>query len=102
MLLPDLHQAPAGIEAAARRAGAVRTGEQERSRRHAPDLFARRADGTAVVVDVRPDDRVPAKDAEVFAVTAQDRGTRCIAPELALFATLPRAAATAADYDDHC
>jgi hypothetical protein len=41
-----------------------------RARRHAPDFFARRGDGTAVVTDVRPDARVPAKDAEVFAVTA--------------------------------
>jgi hypothetical protein len=40
------------------------------SRRHAPDFFARRNDGTAVVVDVRPDDRIPARDAEAFAVTA--------------------------------
>jgi hypothetical protein len=40
------------------------------SRRHAPDFFARRADGTGVVVDVRPDDRIPARDAETFAVTA--------------------------------
>jgi hypothetical protein len=31
----------------------------------------RKADGTGVVVDVRPDDRVPARDAETFAVTAQ-------------------------------
>src|SRR6266702_3808168 len=29
-----------------------------RSRRHAPDFFARKADGTGVVVDVRPDDRI--------------------------------------------
>lgn len=48
--------------------------ERGRSRRHAPDFFARRSDGTAVVLDVRPDDRVPAKDAEVFAVTAQACG----------------------------
>jgi hypothetical protein len=41
-----------------------------RWRRHAPDYFARRADGTGVVVDVRPDDRIPAKDAEVFRVMA--------------------------------
>jgi hypothetical protein len=41
-----------------------------RSRRHAPDFFARRADGVGVVVDVRPDDRIPAKDAEVFGVMA--------------------------------
>jgi hypothetical protein len=42
----------------------------ERSRRHAPDYFARRDDGTGVVVDVRPDDRIPDRDAETFAVTA--------------------------------
>jgi hypothetical protein len=42
-----------------------------RSRRHAPDFFARAADGTGVVVDVRPDDRIPARDAETFAVTAE-------------------------------
>jgi hypothetical protein len=41
-----------------------------RPRRHAPDFFARRADGRGVVVDVRPDDRIPPKDAEVFRVTA--------------------------------
>jgi hypothetical protein len=46
------------------------TDGEGRSRRHAPDFFARRADGTAVVTDVRPDDRIPARDAEVFAVTA--------------------------------
>ena len=43
---------------------------EDRSRRHAPDFFARMAGGTAVVVDVRPDDRIPEKDAETFAVTA--------------------------------
>lgn len=41
-----------------------------RPRRHAPDYFARRADGTAVVIDVRADDRIDAHDAEVFAATA--------------------------------
>jgi hypothetical protein len=41
-----------------------------RPRRHAPDFFARRADGGAIVVDVRPDDRIPEQDAEVFRVTA--------------------------------
>jgi hypothetical protein len=46
-----------------------RDGER-RSRRHAPDFFARRADGTGVVVDVRPDDRIPERDAETFTVTA--------------------------------
>ena len=38
-------------------------------RRHAPDLFARRADDTAVVIDVRPDDRIEPRDAEAFAAT---------------------------------
>jgi len=41
-----------------------------RVRRHAPDFFARRGDGTGMVIDVRPDDRIPARDAETFAVTA--------------------------------
>ena len=41
-----------------------------RSRRHAPDFFARKADGTGMVVDVRPDSRIPIRDAETFAVTA--------------------------------
>jgi hypothetical protein len=44
--------------------------EQGRARRHAPDYFVRRDDGTAVVVDVRPDERIPERDAQVFAVTA--------------------------------
>ena len=39
--------------------------------RHAPDFFARRADGTGVVIDVRPDERIGEKDAAVFAATAQ-------------------------------
>jgi hypothetical protein len=43
---------------------------ENRSRRHAPDFFARKADGTGAVVDVRPDDRIPARDAETFALTA--------------------------------
>ena len=38
--------------------------------RHAPDYFARRADGTGVVIDVRPDQRIGEKDAAVFAATA--------------------------------
>ena len=33
--------------------------ENGRPRRHAPDFFARRADGSGLVVDVRPDDRAP-------------------------------------------
>jgi hypothetical protein len=45
-------------------------GEQG-TRRHAPDFFARRADGTGAVIDVRADDRIEAADAEAFAVTAE-------------------------------
>lgn len=39
-------------------------------RRHLPDYFARSADGTGVVVDVRADDRVEPSDAQAFAATA--------------------------------
>jgi hypothetical protein len=46
------------------------TGETK-VRRHAPDYFARLADGTAMVIDVRADDQIPAKDAEVFEMTAR-------------------------------
>ena len=43
--------------------------DQPRARRHVPDFFARLADGSAVVIDVRPDELVGAADAEVFAAT---------------------------------
>jgi hypothetical protein len=43
-------------------------------RRHAPDFFARRADGTGVLIDVRPDDRITAADGAVFAATAAMAG----------------------------
>jgi hypothetical protein len=49
-------------------------GEDGRARRHAPDFFVRRSDGSGLVVDVRPDDRIPAKDAGVFGVTAMACG----------------------------
>ncbi len=39
--------------------------------RHAPDYFARRVDGTGVVIDVRPDQRIGERDAAVFAATAR-------------------------------
>jgi len=39
--------------------------------RHAPDYFARRADGTGVVIDVRADQRIGDQDAAVFAATAR-------------------------------
>jgi len=42
-----------------------------RARRHVPDFFTRLRDGRGVLIDVRPDDRIPARDAEVFAVTAR-------------------------------
>jgi hypothetical protein len=38
-------------------------------RRHAPDYFARLADGTGVVIDVRADDRIKPEDAAAFAAT---------------------------------
>lgn len=40
-------------------------------RRHLPDYFVRVDDGTGVVIDVRPDERIKARDAEAFAVTAR-------------------------------
>jgi hypothetical protein len=45
--------------------------ESGRLVRHAPDYFARRADGTGVVIDVRPDQRIGGQDAAVFAATAR-------------------------------
>ncbi len=35
-------------------------------RRHAPDFFARTRDGRAVVIDVRADDQIEARDVEAF------------------------------------
>ena len=46
-----------------------------RSRQHAPDFFARLADGTGVVIDVRADDRIEPGDAEAFDVTARACGS---------------------------
>jgi hypothetical protein len=39
--------------------------------RHAPDFFARRTDGTGLVIDVRADDRIGPGDAAKFAATAR-------------------------------
>ena len=39
--------------------------------RHAPDYFARSADGTGVIIDVRADRRIGDQDAAVFAATAR-------------------------------
>ncbi len=38
-----------------------------RTRRHAPDFFARLSDGTGVVIDVRADERIGPDDADAFA-----------------------------------
>lgn len=46
-----------------------------RSRRHAPDFFARLADGTGVVVDVRADDMIGPQDAEAFDAMARACGS---------------------------
>jgi hypothetical protein len=46
-----------------------------KTRRHAPDFFARSADGGGVVVDVRADDRIAPEDAEAFEVTAAACGS---------------------------
>lgn len=40
-------------------------------RRHAPDFFARRRDGTALVLDCRPDQRIGPEDAEAFGATGR-------------------------------
>jgi hypothetical protein len=50
--------------------------ESGKARRHAPDFFVRRADGAAVLVDVRPYDRISAADSAVFAETAVMAGRR--------------------------
>lgn len=42
-----------------------------RAVRHAPDYFARRRDGSGMVIDVRPDGRIRERDAAAFAATAQ-------------------------------
>lgn len=43
----------------------------DRVRSHAPDFFARTVDGTGVVVDCRPADRIRPRDADAFRATAQ-------------------------------
>lgn len=46
-------------------------GESGAARSHAPDFFARRRDGTGLVVDCRPDEHIDPEDAEAFAATAR-------------------------------
>jgi hypothetical protein len=48
--------------------------ESGKARRHAPDFFVRRADGSGVLIDVRPDNRVSDPDSAVFAATAMMAG----------------------------
>jgi hypothetical protein len=43
--------------------------DDARGRGHVPDYFARRADGTGVVIDVRTDERIEPEDVETFTVT---------------------------------
>ena len=45
--------------------------DEARRRRHAPDFFARRSDGTGEVIDVRADDRIESADAEAFEAMAR-------------------------------
>ncbi|MFE1324334.1 TnsA-like heteromeric transposase endonuclease subunit [Streptomyces sp. NPDC058741] len=47
-----------------------RYGGRGRRIKHTPDYFVRRRDGTAVVLDVRPDERIEPEDAAKFAATA--------------------------------
>jgi hypothetical protein len=43
--------------------------ESDKVRSHAPDFFARRADGTGVVIDCRPTSRIKPRDEAAFAAT---------------------------------
>jgi hypothetical protein len=45
-----------------------------RRRRHAPDYFARLADGTGLVIGCRPQNRIAPRDAAAFAATAVPAG----------------------------
>ncbi len=47
------------------------TAAEGRIRSHVPDYFARRTDGSAVVVDCRPVDRRPVQDVAAFEATRQ-------------------------------
>jgi hypothetical protein len=52
----------------------VDAGRQGPLRSHAPDYLARRADGSAVVVDYRPLDRIKPRDAAKFEATRRACG----------------------------
>jgi len=46
-----------------------RVSESGKAGRHAPDFFVCRADGTGVLIDIRPDNRISDADSAVFAAT---------------------------------
>jgi hypothetical protein len=48
----------------------IRWWRQGSARRHAPDYFARRCDGSVIVFDCRPRGRIKARDQEAFDATA--------------------------------
>jgi len=51
--------------------------ENGEKHRHPPDFFARLADGTGLVIDVRPDDRIEPDDAQAFAARHPRPLPRC-------------------------
>lgn len=69
LMLLDFDPAVVGI--ASQPFWLVWAGEDGQTRWHAPDYFARLADGTAVVVDVRPVDRIKPRDAAAFEATGR-------------------------------
>lgn len=67
-MLLDFHPAVSGI--ASQPLWLRWTGGDGQRVSHAPDYFARRADGSGLVVDCRPVDRRPARDVAKFEATA--------------------------------
>ncbi len=65
---------PAVVGVAAQPFWLMWAGEDGQTRWHAPDYFARLADGTAVVIDCRPTDRIKPRDAAAFEATRQAGG----------------------------
>jgi len=61
---------PAVVGVAAQPFWLMWAGEDGQTRWHAPDYFARLADGTAVVIDCRPTDRIKPRDAAAFEASA--------------------------------
>jgi hypothetical protein len=63
--------ADAGVVAVASQPFWLSWSDGRRWVRHAPDFFVRLSDGTGVVIDVRPDDRIKPDDAAKFEATAR-------------------------------